>query len=735
MITVGPAICLVKPSRPQRRWWPLPSSVSLRSLVLALVFAAASAPALATPVDYGLAKLAAAAGVPAAQLPVRVASSDPTLGPDDFTVAREGARLLVSGGSERGAMYALLELADQVRRGTGLAQVQPATARARFGFRTIKFNLPSSGYRTSPTIEQHQEVVRDLRYWEAFLDMMAANRFNTLTLWSLHPFQYLVVPKSFPEARTFSTAEMAEWRTLWTRVFALAKERGIETYLINWNTFVSPEFARAHDLGEYHSTLAHIGDGTKDKIVEAYTRECVQQTIDEYPDLTGLGITLGERMGGQTPDERRQWLDAAFFAGIAAAGRPVKFIYRAPLSADARSGGTTSEENDRRTRAQIEGLRANPNITRPVFTEFKYNWSHGHSSPNLVIVHGGTLSDAYWNPPPTDHKVVWTIRNEDFYVLRWGAPDFIREFIANNGAPHVAGVLVGSECYIPAKDYITNDGRHKTWTWAFERQWLWYALWGRLLYDPGTPDAAFEAMLAERFGAAHAPDLLEAWTLASRAQLRFAAFHRGTWDGSLYTEGFTAWTDNSANTSFQFFDIENVISHPVLDPKYVNIADFVRAGGQAPADKVSPLQLAAELERDMAEARRLAAAVRQRGNVSPSLAAEMADIDAWSAHGLYFAAKLRGGVALATYRRSGDKAEQAAAVANLERAVDHWRALMEAGTRFNRQRVSHNAGELFSWARFLPAVERDVDIARGTAETGTPARPTPIGDPAPKARH
>lgn len=514
----------------------------------------------------------------------------------------------------------------------------------------------------------------------------------------------------------------------------MAKERGIETYLVNWNTFVSPEFARAHKLGDYNITGAHIGDGTKEKIVAAYTRECVQQTIDEYPDLTGLGITLGDRMGDQTPEERRQWLDEAFFAGIAAAKRPVKFIYRAPLSANTQSGGSTSEENDRLTRAPIEGLRTNANISPPVFAEFKYNWSHGHSSTNLFIVHGGNLSDAYWNPPPSNYRIVWTVRNEDFYVLRWGAPDFIREFIANNGGPQVGGVLVGSECYIPAKDYITNDGRHKTWTWAFERQWLWYALWGRLLYNPATPDQSFERLLGERFGVEHAPDLLKAWTLASRAQLRFAAFHQGRWDGSLYTEGFTAWTDNSPNTSFRFFDIENIISHPVLDPKYVNIADFVQAGGQVPADKVSPLQLAAELERDMAEAGRLAAAVRQRGNVSPTLAAEIADIDAWSAHGLYFAAKLRGSVALATFRRSGDKAEQAAAVAHLERAARHWHDLTAAGTLFNRPRLSHNAGVLFSWASFLPAVERDIEIARGSARadgaTGPASEsPSPAGAP------
>ena len=158
----------------------------------------------------------------------------------------------------------------------------------------------------------------------------------------------------------------------------MAKERGIETYLLNWNIFVSPEFSRAHDVAPWSVSLSHIGkeaDATGDLVVR-YTREVVTQVLDEYPDLTGLGITLGERMGGMTPDQRRDWLDQTFFAGIAGAKRPAKFIYRAPLSANTGSGGTTSEENDRRSRAQIE--RLTNNIAGPVYVEFKHNWSHAH---------------------------------------------------------------------------------------------------------------------------------------------------------------------------------------------------------------------------------------------------------------------------------------------------------------------------------------------------------------------
>ncbi len=646
-------------------------------------------------------------------------------GPDGFRLARRNGRLLIAGGDERGAMYGVLDVAEQIRLGTPWNRIQDRTVKAAFGFRAIKFNLPWAAYRTSPVLEQHDATCRDLKFWEAFLDMMAANRFNVLTLWSLHPFHYMVRPKSFPEASPFTEAELAGWRTLWRGIFALAKERGIETYLLNWNIFVSPEFARAHNVARWSETWRHIGPVAEtSEIVVRYTREVVTQVLDEYPDLTGLGITLGEQMGGMTPDQRRDWLDRTFFAGIANAKRPVKFIYRAPLSADLKSGGTTSEDNDRRTRAQIERLTGN--ITLPVYVEFKHNWSHAHSSPDLFMVHGGKLSDAYWNPPPVRHQVVWTMRNEDMFILRWGQPGFVRAFVQNQRKDYVGGAIVGSECYIPALDYITAPGPHKNWRFAFERQWLFYAVWGRLLHDPAAPDRVFASLLEERFGAGLGDDLLQAWKLASQAPLHFASFHRGTWDGSLYTEGFSSWIDRDDGAR-TFFDIDSFIRHPVLDTKrYINIADFVEAGGVAGPGILSPLALAAQLDRDGAEASRRVAAVRARAAASPTLECELTDIEAWIAYGNYFAEKLRAGVALATARAKNDAQQQAAATAALEKALAHWKRLAELGGKFNRLPVLSNAREPFSWASLTPAVEKDIEMSRkplGERTSGPVPRP------------
>src|SRR5688572_14747161 len=226
----------------------------------------------------------------------------------------------------------------------------------------------------------------------------------------------------------------------------------------------------------------------------------------------------------------------------------------------------------------------------PIWAEMKFNWSHGHSTPKLVKVHGGKLGDTYFEPAPTNYKVVWQIRNEDFFALRWGVPDFIRQHIALNGTqPYVGGYFTGSETYISALDYFTAH-EHPQWRWAFERQWLFYKLWGRLLYDPTTSDTVFAADFTRRYGA-RGSSLLEAYALASNTQLRLASLYDSRWDFTLYSEGFLALQGEYTN----YIGVDALIKQPTMDPDYVNVADYVRtmqAGGTLPVNRITPLALA-----------------------------------------------------------------------------------------------------------------------------------------------
>ncbi|MEJ7739302.1 MAG: hypothetical protein WKF97_17890 [Chitinophagaceae bacterium] len=118
--------------------------------------------------------------------------------------------------------------------------------------------------------------------------------------------------------------------------------------------------------------------------------------------------------------------------GMRLANRKSKLVHRIPLSANTGSGGSTSIEAERLTRKVIEEEGKLDFIDGPIRADLKFNWSHAHSTPKLVKVHGGKLFDTYFNPEPVVYKMTWTARNEDFFCLRWGVPDFIRAHIKAN---------------------------------------------------------------------------------------------------------------------------------------------------------------------------------------------------------------------------------------------------------------------------------------------------------------
>src|SRR6185436_12369086 len=102
------------------------------------------------------------------------------------------------------------------------------SGKPHYPFRAIKFDLPWDTYRHSFALDQHYATCRDVRFWEAFLDMMVENRFNALSLWNLHPYPFMIRPRNFPEATPFTDEQQKEWRDLFQSIFKMANDRAID---------------------------------------------------------------------------------------------------------------------------------------------------------------------------------------------------------------------------------------------------------------------------------------------------------------------------------------------------------------------------------------------------------------------------------------------------------------------------------------------------------------------------
>jgi len=619
------------------------------------------------------------------------------LQPESFQISIENKTVTVTGGDGTGVMYGLFDIKEQLE--SGQKTIESRRESPAIPFRAIKFNLPWMSYRNGESLQIHSETVRDTNYWHEFLDMMAENRFNKLTLWSQHPFHFMVKTQKYPEACGFSDEEMADWKKFWEYIFREAKNRGIETYIVNWNIFVSPEFAKAHGVAEYCINNEYfIPQGDTSEIVKDYMRESVREVINTYPDLTGLAISLGEGMGGMTPEEREKWLLESIVEGARNASRKIKFIHRIPFSANTGSGGSTSVDMEQMTRSTLDTLSC---FINPIYTELKFNWSHAHSTPKLVKVHGGEITDIYWNPLPENYKLAWMMRNEDFFVLRWGQPKFIRSHIAENMKPYVNGYYVGSECYIPAKDYITSlPGT--SWKYAFERQWMFYKTWGRIMYSPQVSDAIFEQAFENRFPG-YGKQLFSAQEKASRVPLVIASYWNATWDFTLYSEGFLTLVNNEV----KLIPLAEMATKKPMEPAYLSIPDFLANGEKSVEGKITPLQLADSVEAFCLNA--LAEVEKIEPGNNADLLYEVTDIRAWSQLGLYFSGKLRAAVDYQKYLNTGEKQFHQTAVQNLEKAAENWRELVSITEPVYQpmplMHYTHNGGNrYFHWSM----VEKEV---------------------------
>ena len=112
--------------------------------------------------------------------------------PESWSLSPSG----ITAADERGAMYGLLEAADQIRRA---GRIEPSSGRPATPLRGVRIFL------------HNQEMDADWYYshehWDAYFSMLARNRFNRFNLVFAHQTNYLAPPSrvqkmSGPDAST-----------------------------------------------------------------------------------------------------------------------------------------------------------------------------------------------------------------------------------------------------------------------------------------------------------------------------------------------------------------------------------------------------------------------------------------------------------------------------------------------------------------------------------------------------
>ncbi|MFS4417594.1 hypothetical protein [Maribacter sp. 2307ULW6-5] len=307
-------------------------------------------------------------------------------------------------------------------------------------------------------------------------------------------------------------------------------------------------------------------------------------------------------------------------------------------------------------------------------------------------------------------KTIWGLRNDDTYYFRWGAPDFVREFIYNIPHDVASGIYYGSDQWIWGREFLTKHPATKNQL-EIEKHWYNWMLWGRLSYNPQMSNERFKNLLQHTFADIDAAALFDAWQQASMVYPTTTAFHWGEVDFKWYIEGCRS-RPGPANNATGFHDVNRFISLPP-HPKsgFQSIPDFVQTMNKNEASQeLNPLEVSKKLHQHADKA--LAFLEDEVVTQHKELRHTLNDIRTMAYLGKYYAHKIAGATYLELFRQKKNKEDQHKAVMELEEALTFWKQFRHTAMEQNKNPLWTNRVGYVDWVKTEAFVAEDIAIAK-----------------------
>ncbi|MFO7613116.1 MAG: alpha-glucuronidase family glycosyl hydrolase [Bacteroidales bacterium] len=588
----------------------------------------------------------------------------------------------IAGKDDAGVMYGGLEVAEIIQF-RGIDAIQNQLQNPYMKVRGTKFNIPLD-VRT-PTYTEPSDAAQNniaemwnFEFWKEYIDNLARYRYNTISLWNMHPFPSMVKVPEYPEIALDdvrkSTVEWVENYSLngwgfdapeivnnyevikkigidkkiefWRKVMAYGKQRNVQFFIVTWNIFVYGTD------GKYGIT-----DKLENPVTIDYFRKSIKQMVLTYPDLAGIGLTTGENMYDYTTTQKEEWAFSTYGQGVLDAlkeqpGRKINLVHR------------QHQTQAKEITAIFKEVLKNENIN--FIFSFKYAQAHVYSSVNQIF-HQNFVKDI----KSENLKTLWTLRNDDIFHFRWGAPDFVRDFIKNIPFDVSEGYYYGSDQYVWGREFL---GKYSTEPREIEivKHWYQWMCWGRLGYNPDMESDRFVESIQYRFPAVNAQEMFDAWQRASMIYPWVTGFHWGALDFQWYIESGQS-RPFVAGTPSGFHDVNRFITlEPHKGTGYISIPDYTRAyltGVKTEGE--TPLQVAEKIIHNADQA--LKWADGQSMQIDKELRITIDDIKTIAWLGKYYAHKIRGATFLTLFRESLDREWYEKVIKELNVSAGYWR--------------------------------------------------------------
>ena len=628
----------------------------------------------------------------------------PTLKKQAYSFNRQGAGFVLSGGDESGVMYGLTELAEQVALGRPLQSIKPFKGQPYIEKRGLKFNIPldarTPSYADNGFAAQNNiATMWEFSFWQNFLDNMARYRYNVLSLWNLHQFPSMVKVPEYPDValndvyakddvhsggkmHIVKKISIDEKIAYWKKVFKYANDRGIDIQWFNWSVYFGSAEGKDGIKGAQDDTVAID-----------YTRQSVKQFLLTYPNVSAIGVTAGEHLDTKQTGKFgiENWLAMTYGKGMMDAQK---------VNPDLKKVSLIFRQHYTRLDIIKEAFK---NFTGPFETEFKYSRARMYSTVSPPWF------DSIYKADVMKYKVkCWqNIRNDDYYIYRWGDPVYASQFIKNIPLDVTAGFVIGSDGYIFGKDFASLNpalyGKYE-----IDKNWYNFMIWGRTAYNPDLPAGFYKDQLQLHFPGTAVDNLYTTWRATSDVI---------SWiDKLCFKPNDFEFDPEGCFDSKGFLSINDMISTGALPGQHViSIADFVNNGSAT--TEISPFDVADKLDAAADILLKGAATISSMNNAE--LSETLSDFKAWAYLSRYYAAKFRGATWTAMLRKTGKEEYREKAVTALTRAVTDWKNYAAISVQKYKPQLFSRTNKVLDWIALTPNVEKDVEIAR-TANKGEP---------------
>lgn len=620
------------------------------------------------------------------------------------------------GGTETGALYGALELAEKIRGEEServadhdLAYADAPVFRLRgpaVGLQLTKVEPPRLTYEY-PITPARFPWFYDRALWEKFLDQLLEERCNVLYLWTGQPFSSLVKLEDYPEALEVTEEEYQKNREMFGWLTEACDRRGIWLVLKFYSIHIPLPLAEKYHVDLLQTSITELN--------RDYTYKSIVKFIASFPHI-GLMVCLGEALRGI--QNKTDWFIQTIIPAVKEGVRTAGLKELPPLI--------------------LRGHDCDPNAVMeqavPLYDHLYTMWKYNGEGLTTHLP-TGKWQDTHVRLASHGQTHIMNVHVvANLEPFRYGATEFIQK------------------CMQAGRSRLGCNGLHLYplffWDWPFspdreqkrllqmERDWLWYRAWFRYAWnpdrDPHTERLYWREVFAEHFSTD--PDSADRIYRAVNAlgQCAPRILRRvGITEGNRQTMslGMTMSQFTNVKRYRPNYELWHSVSTPGEQPD-----DEIRRelAGEAPYGETTA-DMCKEVADCACRAVELFRSVQEKaGNNRRELAYWLTDAEAMRELALCYGRKLEAAFCILRYKYTMDEQLRSdlelleAAVAPWEESLAHYRRLAElteqtylyACSMQTRQRKIPFADGLAygHWMQCLPEYEKEFACFQGHLE-------------------